>query len=151
MKRFSVVVLLLAMSVLLLIPSTTEARGPWRGYPYRGYSHGGCSGCWWVPGAIITGGIVLGALLTRPWTPPPERTVYVYPEATVVAPAPPRARVYDLPGQAYAAPDPEFLRKHGGGGGKAQESPPGEWVMVPGQWVEGRWVPTHKAWVPVNP
>jgi surface antigen len=32
-----------------------------------------------------------------------------------------------------------------------QEAPPGEWVMVPGQWVGGRWVPAHKQWVPVNP
>ena len=29
--------------------------------------------------------------------------------------------------------------------------PPGKWVTVPGQWVGGRWVPSHKVWVPVNP
>ena len=29
--------------------------------------------------------------------------------------------------------------------------PPGEWVTVPGRWVNGQWVPSHKAWVPVNP
>jgi surface antigen len=32
-----------------------------------------------------------------------------------------------------------------------QEQPPGRWVMVPGQWVGGKWVPAHRAWVPVNP
>jgi hypothetical protein len=32
-----------------------------------------------------------------------------------------------------------------------QEAPPGQWVQVPGQWVNGKWVPAHKAWVPVNP
>lgn len=26
----------------------------------------------------------------------------------------------------------------------------GEWVTVPGQWVDGRWVPPHRAWVPAN-
>ncbi len=32
-----------------------------------------------------------------------------------------------------------------------QEQPPGRWVMVPGQWVWGKWVPAHRAWVPLNP
>ena len=31
------------------------------------------------------------------------------------------------------------------------ETPPGEWVEVPGQWIGGKWVPAHKSWVPVNP
>jgi hypothetical protein len=31
------------------------------------------------------------------------------------------------------------------------ESPPGEWVTVPGQWAGGKWIPAHRAWVPVNP
>ena len=35
--------------------------------------------------------------------------------------------------------------------GGQQEAPPGQWVQVPGQWVGGRWVPAHRAWVPVNP
>ena len=44
------------------------------------------------------------------------------------------------PQTVYAAPD-----------SSVQEAPPGEWVMVPGQWVGGRWVPAHKQWVPINP
>ena len=32
-----------------------------------------------------------------------------------------------------------------------QEQPPGQWVEVQGQWIGGKWVPAHKAWVPVNP
>ncbi len=43
------------------------------------------------------------------------------------------------PRPVYAAPAP------------VQEVPPGEWVIVPGQWQNGRWVPAHKVWVPVNP
>ena len=31
------------------------------------------------------------------------------------------------------------------------EGPPGQWVQVPGKWVDGKWIPAHKAWVPVNP
>jgi hypothetical protein len=33
----------------------------------------------------------------------------------------------------------------------SQEAPPGQWIQVPGQWVNGKWVPAHRAWVPVNP
>ncbi|MEN6615591.1 MAG: YMGG-like glycine zipper-containing protein [Syntrophorhabdus sp.] len=32
-----------------------------------------------------------------------------------------------------------------------QDQPPGQWVDVPGQWIGGKWVPSHKVWVPVNP
>jgi hypothetical protein len=31
------------------------------------------------------------------------------------------------------------------------EAPPGQWVTVPGGWVNGTWVPSHREWVPVNP
>jgi outer membrane lipoprotein SlyB len=31
------------------------------------------------------------------------------------------------------------------------QAPPGQWVDVPGQWIGGKWVPSHKIWVPVNP
>lgn len=31
------------------------------------------------------------------------------------------------------------------------ESPPGRWVMVPGRWQSGRWVPEHRVWQPVDP
>ena len=31
------------------------------------------------------------------------------------------------------------------------EAPPGQWVVVPGQWYQGKWVATHRVWVPVNP
>jgi len=41
---------------------------------------------------------------------------------------------------AYAAPQ-----------GSENKNPPGEWIEVPGQWIGGKWVPAHKAWVPVNP
>jgi outer membrane lipoprotein SlyB len=44
------------------------------------------------------------------------------------------------PKTAYVSPE-----------GSATENPPGEWVQVPGQWADGKWVPSHKVWVPINP
>ena len=32
-----------------------------------------------------------------------------------------------------------------------EQAPPGQWVDVPGQWHNGKWVPAHRVWVPVNP
>ena len=43
------------------------------------------------------------------------------------------------PQEGYRGPSP------------SPEPPPGHWVDVPGQWVNGKWVPSHKVWVPVNP
>jgi hypothetical protein len=42
-------------------------------------------------------------------------------------------------------------QEYRGGAPQSGEYPPGEWVVVPGRWVSGRWVPSHRAWVPVNP
>lgn len=42
----------------------------------------------------------------------------------------------------YAAPAPAPA---------ASEAPPGQWIEVPGQWIGGKWVPAHRAWVPINP
>lgn len=42
-------------------------------------------------------------------------------------------------------------RNGSGNGNPAPEAPPGEWVTVPGQWRDGKWVPAHRVWVPVNP
>jgi hypothetical protein len=42
-------------------------------------------------------------------------------------------------------------QEYRGGPGPDVQNPPGEWVTVPGRWVNGRWVPSHRVWVPVNP
>jgi hypothetical protein len=44
------------------------------------------------------------------------------------------------PRTAYVSPE-----------GSVNENPPGEWIQVPGAWIGGKWVPSHKVWVPVNP
>ena len=48
-----------------------------------------------------------------------------------------RQTTYGCPAPAYTAPEDEI--------------PPGEWIVVPGKWMRGRWVPAHRVWVPVNP
>jgi hypothetical protein len=50
-----------------------------------------------------------------------------------------RTAASDARPRDYARPSP------------APEGPPGEWVTVPGQWSGGKWVPSHRVWVPVNP
>lgn len=32
-----------------------------------------------------------------------------------------------------------------------EDQPPGQWIEIPGQWKDGKWVPAHRVWVPVNP
>jgi len=105
----------------------------------RRYHHyHGCGSCnnGWTAGAAIAGslliGTVVGSMITQsvayaPYGPPPRR-VYVYPQ----------------PNLAYASPDPEFVTRY------SQKSS-GEWILVPGQSVNGKWVPEHKVWVPVSP
>jgi len=127
----------------LLLPASSEA---WRGGYYGGgYYHGGGYGYgWWGPAFL--GGVALGAAVAGPWWYPPPRPVYVYPSPAYVYPTPP-AYVYPEPRvEVYpSAPPPQPRPQY------QSEGPSGEWVMVPGQWVEGRWVPTHKAWAPRNP
>lgn len=36
-------------------------------------------------------------------------------------------------------------------GSQYPEPPAGHWVDVPGQWVNGKWVPSHKVWVQTYP
>jgi hypothetical protein len=47
----------------------------------------------------------------------------------------------------------EVVYKDPAGYGTAydNDTPPGQWVTVAGQWVSGKWVPAHNVWVPVNP
>ena len=47
---------------------------------------------------------------------------------------------------AVPAPPPRSAYVYPPPGG----NPAGAWVLVPGQWVEGRWIPSHRAWAPAN-
>ncbi len=122
MRRRSLMIVMVALIGMALILPAGQAQ-----------AHGG----WFWGPAAFAGGLFLGASIARPWYYEPA-PVYVYPPPTVVyAPRP----VYYAPNQAYAYPDP------------ANTSGParGRWVEVPGQSINGIWVPRHKAWVPNNP
>jgi len=128
------VALTIVIGASLLVPATSHAR--WRG---RG---------WYVPGAFA-GGLLLGTALSRPYyyAPPP---VYVYPPPAVVYTQPPPPMY--VPNQAYAYPDPSIAPDPGvPAEPQGYASQPGQWVEVPGQYVNGRWVPPHKTFVPDNP
>jgi hypothetical protein len=61
-----------------------------------------------------------------PYTPPP--VVYAVPDT-------------EYP---YTYPDPAFIEKYGTNGSPEIS---GEWVVVPGQYVNETWVNEHKVWV----
>ena len=126
MKRNILVVLLTVLTLSLAFPQKSEANSGW-----------------WILPAFV-GGMILGSAVTAPYgyAYPPPRPVYAYPPPHRVYVYPsraygdyPREEAYAYPEQGYTA-SPRY------------ESPRGQWVIVPGQWVEGRWVPRHKAWAP---
>lgn len=75
-------------------------------------------------GALAMGAII-GSAMSQPRYTTTERVVY----STSPSGSP-----------AYAQPS-----------GYGTDAPPGQWVTVQGQWVNGRWVPAHNVWMPVNP
>jgi hypothetical protein len=104
-------------------------------YPHHGWHGHGGEDAGWFAGGLILGGMLGTIFSPYYWRPAP---VYVYPGPSYVYTPPPV--VIDPPNRAYAYPDPSYTR------GTGQSS--GEWVVVPGQWVSGKWVSEHKAWAP---
>jgi hypothetical protein len=138
-KNFAIIIvaLIALISISLALPATSQARG-WRG-----------GGWGWYGPAAFGGGLLLGSALARPYyyAPPPVYAypppVYAYPPPAAVYSAPPPAY---YPNQGYAYPDPAVAPRT-----ENRPSQPGQWVEVPGQSINGRWVPSHQAWVPDNP
>ncbi|MGD0230919.1 MAG: hypothetical protein ABSC19_11245 [Syntrophorhabdales bacterium] len=137
MKRFPVISLLvlLGVSVTLAIPSYS-------------WSHGGWGGGWGA--GWFVGGLALGTAIgvsARPYYYYPA-PAYAYPAPAYAYPAPvyaypPPPDYVSRPAPAYAAPAPSS-----GVSPQRQQNTAGVWVTVPGQEINGLWVPEHKAWVP---
>lgn len=126
MKKLFVLAITVCIGIALVIPTVSYA-GP-RG-PHGHRSYGNNDGIL-IAGAAL-GGIVLGAVLGNAMSQPTrvtERVVYNNP------PAGPATYAYSDRYNGYY-----------------NDEPPGQWVNVSGQWVNGRWVPAHRVWMPVNP
>ena len=134
MKRNLYLVFILIISLSLIFPSVgySWTYGHYR--PYRHHHGGSGYNNGWAVGAAIAGGILVGAVVGNIIA---QNTIYSTSPQKVYSP--PQTNV------AYACPDPEFIAKYG----KKKSS--GEWVIVPGQSVDGKWVPEHKVWVPAQP
>lgn len=125
MKKNLYIVLILVMSLSLVLPSVSYS------WYYRHYR--GCGGCYngWGVGTAIAGGILVGAVVGN-----------VIAQNAVYSTPPQRVYYSPRPNVAYAYPDPAFIAKY------SKNRYPGEWVVVPGQSVDGKWVPEHKVWIP---
>jgi hypothetical protein len=123
MKKFLLLIVFLFLLLSLALPAESRYYG---GHYYYGH-HG-----WYGPRVFF------GTSLIIPWYFPVASPAYVYSQPVV--------NNTPAPNQTYAYPDPEFIANY-----KKSENPPGEWVTVPGQWVNSTWVPPHKAQVSVNP
>ncbi len=83
--------------------------------------HGGGGG---GNGGLYAAGALLGGLVL----------------GTVIGSAMSQPRYVASPQPAYPAP-----------AAYTADNPPGEWVVVPGRWINGRWEPAHSVWMPINP
>ena len=141
-KQTFIIIIVALIGISLAFPVVSQARGGW-----------GRGGWGWYGGGAFVSGAVLGAAIASPWYygygygPTPY---YGYPPPGTVYSAPPP--VY-TPNQAYAYPDPNVAPQQSPTvtPGTDGTPPSGQWVEVPGQSINNRWVPSHKVWVPNNP
>jgi hypothetical protein len=123
MKKTLLLIVFIFMTLFFAFPAESRYYSGHHYYRYHG---------WHYPRVFF------GTSLIIPWYIPVAPPVYVYTQPVVYGTS--------AQHQAYAFPDPEFIAKY-----NKSENPPGEWVTVPGQWVDSTWVPSHKVQVPVNP
>ena len=124
-KKALTMALVLVVGIMLVYPTAgfSYDRGHYRPAP-RYSSHGG-NGL--AIAGVALGAIAIGAIIGSVMSQPRETT---------------REVVYT---------EPAYAQTSGYGPAYGREEPLGQWVMVPGQWVNGQWIPDHQAWVPVNP
>ncbi len=137
MKRRMLVLAVIMIGILASLPITSYAgRGGFRGGRFYG---GWRAGVWAGPRVYAAPGYY------------PYYYPSYYPYYTDTAPP-----VYMAP-PAYGAPNPAALdpayayappAAQGSGGGYVPPAVQGSVVTVPGQWVNGQWVPEHQVQVP---
>jgi hypothetical protein len=136
MRRKMLLVLIVVLGISFILPTSSFAwrRGSGAGYHGRwsSYGHHG----WYSPRVYV------GTAFVGPWFVSPP--VYAY-SPPVYAYSPPVVYSNPVPPPAYAYPDPALTGQYTG------ENPPGESIIVPGQWVNGKWIPSHRAQVAGNP
>jgi hypothetical protein len=122
-ERFLLIPATAIMSLLLLAPPGFAGGHHYYGGNYYGghHYHHGGNEGAYVAGALV-GGLILGTVI-----------------GSVVS-----QQRYVPAGQVYAYPEPTPAAY-------GNDDPPGQWVQVPGRWINGRWVPSHRVWVPVDP
>src|SRR5512145_1059560 len=150
MKKIFVIALVLVVGVMFMSP-TIGYSDPWNRYPsQRGSGTYGSYGHYdrqpYYPPApvrherrsrsndndallvagVALGGLALGALLGTVMSQPRNSREVIYSE-------------------------PVYAQPSGYSSSGGYSNPPGQWVTVAGQWVNGKWVPAHSMWVPVNP
>ncbi len=139
MKRSLLIGFVVILGVSCLMPAPALA--------WRGHHGGGWHSAGWFAGGLAFG-TLLGVAVSRPYYYPAP--VYAYPAPAYVYTAPAPAYVYTEPARvyvpepanrAYAQPDPAYTNNR-------PAAQPGEWVTVPAQSINGKWVPEHRAWVP---
>jgi hypothetical protein len=136
MKKRVAFAMVIIVGLLCALPATGYSWRPYGPPPYYGGGcYGGCGNGWGF-GAAIAGGLLAGVIVGAVITDQARRAES--PPRYYVAPGDPRV--------AYAYPDPAFIEKYGSKKAPA-ESLSGGWVTVPGQSVDGVWVPEHKVWL----
>jgi hypothetical protein len=123
--RMTKKILLVALTVLVF-----SVVFPPSSYAWRGHHGGGPGGSGLYAAGALVGGLLLGTAIGTALSQP-----HYYAPTPVYA--------YPAPTSIYATPvqSPAYVR----------DEPPGEWVTVPGRWINGRWVPAHKVWTPITP
>lgn len=136
MKRLVLIgVLILCVSAAFFAPVEVSARGTWHHHHSAG----------WFVGGLVLGTVIGSSAVPHYYYSPVyryPRVVYSYPAPVYVYQPPVVYVAPEPPNRAYAYPDPSYV--------EANRGPSGEWITVPGQWVEGKWVPEHKTWVPAD-
>jgi hypothetical protein len=137
LKKIALIMVFVA-GLSMVAPTSGYSWGYGYYYPYRG-CYGGCGyNNGWGVAAVVAGGLIAAVLIGSIIADRPVRPPAAYPDAVVSA------------GQGpLAYPDPEFIEKYGRKGSAGPKS--GEWVTVPGQDVNGAWVPEHQVWISNQP